>query len=85
MFNITNSTVGTYTTSSSATCSNNVNFSFIIARCRECNHAHTQTGEVGCYDVIGNSITFVLCRCKEHVPADNLEYLEYLSKKKESL
>jgi hypothetical protein len=85
MFNVVNSTVGTYTTSSSNTCSNNVNFVYLINRCRECNHAHTQTGGAGCYDVVGNSVAFVLCRCKEHVPTDNLEYLEYLSKKKEVL
>jgi hypothetical protein len=85
MFNIVNSTVGTYTTSSSNNCSNSVNFVYIINRCRECNHAHTQTGGVGCYDIVGNSIAFVLCSCEEYVPIDNLEYLEYLITKKESL
>ena len=65
--------------------SNSINISYIITRCRKCNHAHAQDGAEGCYDVIGQAVTFVICHCKEHVPTDNLEYLEYLIKKKESL
>jgi len=57
----------------------------MIKRCRKCNHAHTESETMGCYDIFNNSIAFVPCQCKEYVPTDNLEYLEYLSKKKEAL
>lgn len=84
--NIMNSSgSGVVYTSSSTSATNNVNFQYIIKRCRQCNHAHSQNGSKGCYDVIGSSVTFVICQCSEHVPTDNLEYLEYLLKKKESL
>lgn len=79
--NIVNSTL-TYTTSSS---SNTVQFAFVVPRCRSCKHAHAQEGAPGCYTVNGASVAFVICSCKEHVPEDNLEYLEYLYKKKGSL
>jgi len=77
---------GVYTTTSNSSVSNNVTFEYIIKRCRECKHAHAQEGARGCYDVCDASIAFVVnCHCKEHVPEDNLEYLEYLIKKKEPL
>ena len=58
-----------------------------LKRCRSCNHAHI-AGEQGCIDYslgFQNSVVFVPCTCKEYLPKDNLEFLEYLSKKKESL
>lgn len=73
-----------YTTTVNSSSINSVNFEYIIKRCRVCKHAHSQEGGKGCYDTVGNSVAFVIsCRCKEHVPEDNLEYLEYLLKKKE--
>lgn len=72
-------------TNSSNTVTSNINFSYILKRCRNCNHAHAVSGEGGCYDIIQGAIAFVICQCKENVPTDNLEYLEYLLKKKESL
>lgn len=72
-------------TSTSSSAPYNVTFSYVIERCRNCKHAHTQSGGMGCYDVMGGAVVFVLCQCKEHVPQDNLEFLEYLMKKKESL
>jgi hypothetical protein len=71
-----------YTTSANSTHSNNVEFNWVIPRCRVCKHSHFETG---CFDTVGPSVAFVLCSCKEHVPEDNLEYLEYLIKKKETL
>ena len=71
-----------YTTSGNSTSTNNIEFKWIMPLCRVCKHSHVAEG---CYDVIGQSVAFVLCRCKEHVPEDNLEYLEYLLKKKETL
>jgi hypothetical protein len=76
---------GVYTSSINTTSSNTVNFVYIIERCRACKHAHSQKGGTGCYDVVGASVAFVICQCKEHVPEDNLEYLEYILNKKESL
>lgn len=75
-----------YSNTISSNIANSVQFEYIIKRCRTCNHAHAQEGAAGCYDVAGNSVAFVIsCRCKEHVPKDNLEYLEYKLKQKESL
>lgn len=71
----------TTTTSSNST---TVKIAFVAPRCRQCKHSHAQEG-VGCFDVRDSAVAFVPCSCKEHVPEDNLEYLEYLLKKKESL
>ena len=60
--------------------SNSVNGSLgvNIKRCRECNHAHLDS-QYGCMDASGMTITFVSwCTCKEYVPTDKLEYIEYL-------
>jgi len=55
-----------------------------IKRCRNCNHAHLAE-QPGCIDQDGWNTVFVAhCPCKEYLPKDNLEYLEYLDKKKES-
>jgi hypothetical protein len=54
-----------------------------IKRCRNCNHAHLAE-QPGCIDQEGWNTVFVICKCKEYLPKDNLEYLEYLAKKKES-
>ena len=73
---------GTYTTSTSYAPSLKVD----IKRCRSCNHAHIE-GNTGCIDYsldFQNSVVFVPCSCKEYLPKDNLEYLEYLDKKKEN-
>lgn len=53
-----------------------------IKRCRNCNHAHLAE-QTGCIDQEGWNTVFVICNCKEYLPKDNLEYLEYLSKKKD--
>lgn len=68
-----------------STFSNNIEIKWVIPRCRACQHSHSQQGGLGCYDVMVSSLVYIICKCKEHVPEDNLEYLEYLSKKKESL
>lgn len=81
--NIVNTDV--YLSNLNTTSSNNVNFVYIIKRCRTCKHAHSQGSAAGCYDVIDASVAFVICHCKEHVPEDNLEYLEYILNKKEYL
>lgn len=62
--------------------SNNIKFTYVMTHCRECNHAQNESG---CYEVSGSSVMFVLCRCSEIVPQDNLEYLEYKLSKKESI
>jgi hypothetical protein len=62
---------------------NPVNITYSIKRCRNCKHGHIE-GQLGCIDAIQSSIYPTSCTCKEYVPSDNLEYLEYLSKKKES-
>ena len=54
-----------------------------IKRCRTCNHAHLAE-QTGCIDQEGFNTIFVFCGCKEYLPKDNLEYLEYLFKKKET-
>jgi len=54
-----------------------------IKRCRNCNHAHLAE-QTGCIDQEGWNTIFVICKCKEYLPKDNLEYLEYLDKKKTS-
>ena len=54
-----------------------------IKRCRNCNHAHLAE-QTGCIDQEGWNTIYVVCPCKEYLPKDNLEYLEYLDKKKEN-
>ena len=54
-----------------------------LKRCRSCSHAHLAE-QSGCIDQEGWNTIFVSCTCKEYVPSDNLEYLEYLYKKKEN-
>ena len=78
--NVGDNSYATVTTTSS----NMVQFSFVLKRCRSCKHSHAPEG-VGCYNVVGTSVAYVICSCKEHVPEDNLEFLEYLSRKKELL
>ena len=78
-----NSTNTSYTAVTTST-SNTFQFSFIMKRCRSCKHSHVSEG-VGCYDWAGMTVAYAVCSCKEHVPEDNLEFLEYLSRKKESL
>lgn len=72
-----------YTTITTA-CNNTYQFSLIMKRCRNCKHSHASEG-MGCYDVVNMMVTYAVCSCKEHVPEDNLEFLEYLSRKKESI
>lgn len=52
-------------------------------KCRNCHHAHL-VGNPGCIEITGfsNLVYFSTCQCPEYVPSDNLEYLEYLDKKK---
>jgi hypothetical protein len=70
-------TIGTCTSTS------NYDVSWAIKRCRNCKHGHADS-RIGCFDIDGNSITSMLgCFCLEYVPLDNLEYLEYLSNKKD--
>ena len=71
---------GSYTTS--APVFNPTTVTIDIKRCRNCNHAHLAE-QTGCIDQEGWNTIFVTCPCKEYVPSDNLEYLEYLDKKKE--
>jgi hypothetical protein len=73
-------TSGTYTTNHSHTY-NPVKVTIDIKRCRNCNHAHLAE-QTGCIDLEGWNTVFVVCSCKEQVPSDNLEYLEWLDKKK---
>jgi hypothetical protein len=74
----------------STSVTSNVKISYSMPRCRVCKHGHhSPTSPTidarGCYDIVGSSVTFVPCSCKEHVPEDNLEYLEYLTRKRESI
>ena len=73
---------GTYTTNTTGTY-NPIKVSIDIKRCRNCNHAHLAE-QTGCIDQEGWNTIYVVCPCKEYLPKDNLEYLEYLAKKKES-
>jgi len=70
---------GTYTTNSTYSVSPKVD----IKRCRTCNHAHIE-GQKGCIEAIDYMVFYKECPCNEYLPKDNLEYLEYLDKKKES-
>lgn len=54
-----------------------------IKRCRNCHHAHIE-GQSGCIEALHGNVTFRSCSCEEYVPSDNLEYLEYLDKKKDN-
>ena len=56
-------------------------FKVDIKRCRNCSHAHME-GQQGCIDAIGGMVYFTTCTCQEYIPTDNLEYLEWLDKKK---
>jgi phospholipase C len=73
---------GIYTTNTGGL-SSNITFNPIIdiKRCRNCNHAHLAE-QPGCIDQEGWNTIFVVCKCTEYLPKDNLEYLEYLDKKK---
>jgi len=65
---------------------NNITYNPVIdiKRCRTCNHAHLEE-QTGCIDQYGWNTVFVdHCPCKEYLPKDNLEYLEYLAKKEET-
>jgi hypothetical protein len=73
---------GTYTTNTTITY-NPIQVTVDIKRCRNCNHAHLAE-QTGCIDQEGWNTIFVICKCTEYLPKDNLEYLEYLAKKKES-
>jgi hypothetical protein len=47
--------------------------------CRECQHKryiHLRT----CVEIMDND--FEICKCPEFVPPDNLDYVEYLAKKR---
>jgi hypothetical protein len=70
---------GTYTTNSTYSSQPKID----IKRCRNCVHAHIE-GQVGCIEVMNNMVFYKECFCQEYIPSDNLEYLEYLYKKKES-
>lgn len=76
----------TYTTNTTSTSTTGILSLPNYKKCRSCNHAHLVENQ-GCIEVTGlsNSVYFAVCSCKEYVPQDNLEFLEYLSKKKESL
>ena len=77
-----------YLMNTTTTTSTSTNGTLILPnykKCRICLHAHLVDND-GCIEVVGlsNSVTFIGCPCKEYVPSDNLEYLEYLDKKKEN-
>jgi len=76
-------TIGTGGLSNTTTTYNPIQVTVDIKRCRNCNHAHLAE-QPGCIDQEGWNTVFVICKCKEYLPKDNLEYLEYLAKKKES-
>lgn len=60
---------------------NPVTLTFKMKVCRACKHGHMEGA--GCMDVMqNNAVIFVGCTCKEYVPADNLEYLEWKHIKK---
>jgi len=52
-------------------------------KCRECNHmkmSHSYLGKK-CNELLRTESPF-LCNCQEFVPSDNLDYVEWLAKKK---
>lgn len=60
---------------------NPVTLTFQMKLCRICQHGHMEGA--GCMSVMqNNAVIFVGCTCKEYVPADNLEYLEWKHIKK---
>lgn len=44
--------------------------------CRNCKHCHL-AGQEMCINVSGFIVTFATCPCKEYIPSDNLEYMEW--------
>ncbi len=81
--NLTSSDTYYISTSSTSTTTNEVRL--VLKKCRNCQHSHVQEDKMGCYEVLSSDIRSVFCFCSQHVPEDNLEYLEYLVHKKESL
>jgi hypothetical protein len=50
--------------------------------CRGCHHKKFEHLKDVCLAVFGNEDTLSKCRCKEFVPLDNLDYIEWLAKKR---
>ena len=51
--------------------------------CRDCKHIRLSHVEGShCIAANGNQEQFGLCQCKEFVPEDNLDYIEWLAKKR---
>jgi hypothetical protein len=51
-------------------------------RCRKCQHGHYNHIKSRCLAVIGPEENLRICNCKEFVPSDNLDYIEWLAKKR---
>lgn len=71
----------TVNTVNTVNASSSNNISWKMKLCRECGHGQD---EYGCFSMQGNfAVSMVFgCPCKEYVPSDNLEYLEYRYDKK---
>jgi hypothetical protein len=58
-----------------------------LRKCRTCDHAkmtHSNLSKGRCIDaVLTNKEQYKPCTCIDFIPKDNLEYLEWASKKKE--
>lgn len=51
--------------------------------CRKCKHvrlSHVESSH--CIAALGTTEQLSLCKCKEFVPEDNLDYIEWLAKKR---
>jgi hypothetical protein len=55
-------------------------------QCRNCKHRKIWHPKNKCIDLtIINKYEFKCCKCKEFIPGDNLDYIEYLVKKRKLL
>jgi hypothetical protein len=50
--------------------------------CRKCKHVRLSHLKGTCLAICGTTEEFVLCGCEEFVPEDNLDYIEWLAKKR---
>lgn len=55
-----------------------------LKKCRTCSHAHLAGQEVCIDNFYSGSIYPVTCGCKEYIPKDNLEYMEWKYNKKKN-
>jgi len=61
-------------------------FNALSKICRVCSHIKFLHLQKGCTDqILSKEGKLYLCNCKEYIPKDNIEYLEYMSEKERRL